>query len=163
MKKKFNIWRLLKALSFSTLITSFLCVYIVGVFARYGTSGWGADGARVAKFNVSTFVREGQESNLSLSTGTPSATYSFTVKSGSEVAVEYDVVLKFPQILPDGIKLTLDGKTPSVQDTIYTFENVGTFSANGGEKEHTLTITSDLIYRVSQSGITVQVVARQID
>ncbi len=162
MKKKFNVWRLLKTLSFSTLITSFLCIYTFGVFARYGTSGWGADGARVAKFNVSVSVPEGQES-ISLSTGTPSATYSFTVKSGSEVAVEYDVVLKFPQILPDGIKLTLDGKTPSVQDTIYTFENVGTFSANGGEKVHTLTITSDLIYRVSQSGITVQVVARQID
>ncbi len=134
-----------------------------GTYAKYTTSLTGTASARVAKFDISTLVSEGQENDFSFSTDDTTATYSFTVMSDSEVAVEYDVVIICSETLPNSISLTLDGKSPIVNGTTYTFETVGTFTAEGGENTHTLTIRiENFEYRVNQNGIVVQVVARQV-
>ncbi len=68
---------------------------IGGLHARYKTQATGSDGARVAKFTITETEAKDQTLlteaiNISLAPG-ESKTYSVTVKSASEVAVEYSI------------------------------------------------------------------------
>ncbi len=141
------------------------------VWARYFTVVSGSGSVSVAKWDVATSVAEGQSTAFSLSNGSESATYSFAVTSRGEVALEYDVVLIFPEALTDPacisfIMQDMDGNsvTASTEDgKVYTFSNIGTFTANGGMNNHTLTIrANNFIYRINQSEIVVKIVARQV-
>lgn len=151
-----------------------LCLVLIsshltgGMYARYVATSSGSDGARVAKYGV----RVSELSSLSFNLNTfdqnaLSATGSFTVESDGEVAVEYDVILTFPEAVPSWMTLTLDGNSPSVSGNVYTFGSIGEFIP-GGENSatHTLSVTvapglqaSD----ISLTGVTVSVVATQID
>ncbi len=164
MKNKTS--KIVSALYFLCIVTCvLLSAYLVSdVAARYFTEASGSDSARVAKFSVSAFVLEEQSDQLYIPQDATTANYKFTVKSKSEVAVVYDVVIVFPEVLPDSITLTLDNKQPTIDGTTYTFKNAGDFTVNGGEKQHVLTIIANKsVYKVEQSEIAVKIIAQQVD
>ena len=78
-------------------------------YAAYTTYAAAQDSARVAKFRVE--MTGGDKKNLSLDgiEDKPTDSYSFTVKSDSEVAVDADLVLTLSQALPEGVTMTFVG------------------------------------------------------
>ncbi len=169
MKKTFHKRRLVRIFLFGTLLFALLGGYAVGAFARYRSSVWSADRARVAKFDVSAVCTlEATDLEFALSSESPTASYPFSVTSESEVALSYDVVVTLPSPLPSYISLTIpsaDGETltPTSSDGLrYTFSNVGSFTASGGTNTHTLTVcAANFDNDVSLSDVQVQVVATQ--
>lgn len=158
----------------------YLCYLLVAVLAftgasvaGYRTENSGDDSARVARFEVTAAPVEGQSTEFKLNSTTKSGSYSFTVTSGSETAVSYDVVVTVPggQTMPNGVTVSLknvdtdvsrkDGETGRV----YTFPNAGRFeAASPAEQTLTLTFTAGTgASSGSVSGISVDVVATQID
>ena len=156
----------------------YLCYLLVAVLAftgasvaGYKTESSGDDSARVARFEVTAAPVEGQSTEFKLNSTTKSGNYSFTVTNGSETAVSYDVVVTVPdgKSLPNGVTVSLSngGKTVSGQvDTtgrVYTFSNAGIFKAASPDTQNlTLTFTAGTA-NGSVSGISVDVVATQID
>lgn len=73
-----------------------LSVYLMkGLYARYQTTGSGSDSARVAKFDV---VVSGTPSNSNIvctAVNEGNGTYTITIENKSEVAVHYDLSVKF--------------------------------------------------------------------
>ncbi len=165
MKNKIS--KIVSALYFLCIISCILLsAYLVSdVAARFKTEASGSDSARAAKFSISAVVLEGQENDFALSFDKQTAIYSFKVSSDSEVSIEYDVILEFPSNVPEGVKITIDDKTASVDGRICTIYNVGTFSAgNYEENEHTMKIEVSLFDEDSDlDGIKVTMVASQID
>ncbi len=164
IKSAFNLSYLLLIVLFCFAIsTSFMTLSYMAKFVSTDEAG---DGARVAKFDISSIIANGQEGSIVLSANSSSATYSFSVTSESDVAVEYDVVLEFPDALSENVKLALDSaeNTPDNEGNAYTFTDAGEFPVGGGTNTHTL------IFNVSEFGaeavwedVAVKVVARQID
>ncbi len=165
--KKLKNGRFSRSIIFATLITTVLTCCVIGGFARYGTSLFGTDAVKVAKWDVSVdYSTAATNFTLEDVDGKRTAEYSFTVISESEVALSYDIVVTLPTALPnpDCVSFTIGGKSQSSisEGRIYTFLEVGEFDANGGSREHILKIeVTDFCYAVAQSGITVEVVARQ--
>ena len=158
----------------------YLCYLLVAVLAftgasvaGYKTENSGDDSARVARFEVTAAPVNGQSTAFELDSTTKSGSYRFTVKSGSETAVSYDVVVTVPdgQTMPSGVtvSLTNEGTTVNGQvDTtgrIYTFSNAGKFEAASTDAQSlTLTFTAgDGASSGSVRDISVDVVATQID
>lgn len=156
----------------------YLCYLLVAVLAftgasvaGYKTENSGDDSARVARFEVTAAPVEGQNTEFNLNSTTKSGNYRFTVTNGSETAVSYDVVVTVPdgKSLPNGVTVSLSngGNTVSGQvDTtgrVYTFSNAGIFKAASPDTQNlTLTFTAGTA-NGSVSGISVDVVATQID
>ena len=156
----------------------YLCYLLVAVLAftgasvaGYKTESSGDDSARVARFEVTAAPAGEQRTAFNLNSITKSGSYSFTVTNGSETAVSYDVVVTVPEgkTMPKGVTVSLsnDGTTFSSQvDTtgrVYTFSNAGRFEAASTDPQNlTLTFTAGTA-NGSVSGISVDVVATQID
>ena len=158
----------------------YLCYLLVAVLAftgasvaGYKTENSGDDSARVARFDVTAAPAGEQRTEFTLNSTTKSDSYRFTVTSGSETAVSYDVVVTVPggQTMPNGVTVSLkngetavkraDGETGSV----YTFPNAGRFEA-ASEKAQNLKLTFTAgtgAASGSVRGISVDVVATQID
>ena len=129
---------------FSTYLTG-------GLYARYTTSASGSDSARVARFEITgggNWTDSTENIDLDLNFFDPnktSASLTFEITSGSEVAVKYDVVITMPD-QPDGydyswLEIKLGEATPSsVNGNVYTFSGVGSFVPNysGDSHKHTL-------------------------
>lgn len=114
-----------------------VCTFLLtGVsFSKYVTRSNAADSARVAK----GIVTVGSTSNKILEvrdespdTHYPRFTFDVT-NNNSEVAIGYDIVVKFNQLLPDGVLWGLDGNFSYNAEVTganeYTFRNAGTFEA----------------------------------
>lgn len=157
---KFNIKKLKVNYKNSELIMTILFFIIIttGLVTTYSISSFRSDvtnnsTARIAKFIVKTTENSNKDLAIDCnSSNTMNATYSFTVTNQensiiSDVAINYDVVVKFSEKLLDGTTLILTtengNKTASGGQTEYVFENAGTFSAtNGKSNSHTLTINA---------------------
>lgn len=156
----------------------YLCYLLVAVLAftgasvaGYKTESTGEDSARVARFEVTAAPVEGQSTAFKLDATHLSDSYSFTVTNGSETAVSYDVVVKVPggQTMPKGVTVSLKNGDTAVRRAdgetgrVYTFSNAGTFEATSTDPQNlTLTFTAGTA-NGSVSGISVDVVATQID
>lgn len=156
----------------------YLCYLLVAVLAftgasvaGYKTENSGDDSARVARFAVTAAPAGGQRTEFTLDSTTKSGSYSFTVTNGSETAVSYDVVVTVPdgQTMPNGVTVSLsNGVTPvsgqvNTTGRVYTFSNAGRFEAASTAPQNlTLTFTAGTA-NGSVSGISVDVVATQID
>ncbi len=160
----------------------YLCYLLVAVLAftgasvaGYRTESTGGDSARVARFDVTAGKTNGQADKIELDyNNVTSTSYSFwvsnadTAGSASEVLIRYDVTVKLPQALQDGIVLKLDGKNASnVSDNTYTFENAGSFSAGEpASNSHVLSfeVQGDIFVADAElTGISVTVNAEQVD
>ncbi len=161
-KPHFSVWimRIAATIGCLTIISAYL---LSGVYAKFSTSASGSDSARVAKFEVTAYDFEGQE-DASLSVDNKTATYSFKVSSNSEVSIKYDVILEFPSNVPEGVEITIDGKSASVNGSVCTISDVGTFEAGKYENSHTMQIAVSLFDEDSElNSVKVKVVASQID
>ena len=164
----------------------YLCYLLVAVLAFTGASVAGykteattANSAHVAQFNIEAApVDVDQNAAFTLNAENNTGSYSFTVTNGSggtvtETAVSYDVVVKVPGGMPNGVTVSLTNaagadvsrKTGETGSTEYTFPNAGIFeAANPAEQTLTLTFTAGSgASSGSVSGISVDVVATQID
>lgn len=139
---------------------------VAGRYARYTSTAIGSDSIGVAKYEVSVSAQS--SNNLTLAPNTP-ANYTFTVSSGSEVSVEYDLIIILPKALPDGVTLSLSNGTKNISlataDGIhYTAANAGTFTPQGGTHTFTMTLTATrAIAADTLSKIAIRVDARQVD
>lgn len=138
---------------------------VAGRYARYTSTATASDSARVAKYEIT--VSSDPNESIALSEGTP-ASYRFSVTSGSEVTVEYDLVIILPQALPTGIDISLkygdETKTLTQTGNQYTARNVGTFRPQGGTHEYTLVFTATQPVGAGMlTSIAIQVDARQVD
>lgn len=140
---------------------------VAGRYARYTSTVTASDSARVAKYEI-TVSSEPNES-IALSESTP-ASYRFSVTSGSEVTVEYDLTIILPQAqaLPTGIDISLKygDEIVNLKQTgnQYAAKNVGTFSPQGGTHEYTLVFTATPpVGAGTIDGISIRVDARQVD
>lgn len=138
---------------------------VAGRYARYSTTVTASDSARVAGYQISVSSSSGND--ITLSTESP-ASYTFSVASASEVAVEYDLIITLPKALPGGVSLSLtQGETGialTPENNTYTATKAGTFSAQGGAHEYTLTFTATQpVGADTLESISVRVDARQVD
>lgn len=161
----------------------YLCYLLVAVLAftgasvaGYKTESTGENSARVARFEVTAAPVEGQSTAFELDATHLSGSYSFTVTNGSggnvtETAVSYDVVVTVPdeQTMPNGVTVSLKNGDATVSGQVgttgrvYTFPNAGIFKAASPDTQNlTLTFTAGTA-NGSVSGISVDVVATQID
>lgn len=150
-----------------------ICAFLwTGVsFCRYISTANGSDSSRVAAGIVD--VTYADDTTIEMETPADDSTdiitkdFKFSVSNkSSEVAIQYDVVVKLEKALPEGVELTLDDKTVSGEEGTHTFSNMGTFQAGKKEtREHTLSFTGDSekIQQQFETNITVTVKAVQID
>lgn len=138
---------------------------VAGRYARYTTTATASDSARAAKYHIA--IDPGADDSITLSPDSP-ASYTFSVTSSSEVAVEYDLRILLPQALPDGIEISLTRDATAIaltsESNQYTAVNAGTFSPQGGTHTYTLTFAATKpIGAETMSGISIGVDARQVD
>ncbi len=144
MNKTFNKERFARFIILTLIITTLLTCCVVGVFARYKTEITGTGTARVAKFEVD-ITDSGAPQSLDGSNyngDTQILNYEFTITNGSEVVVDYNIIIDFGTALPSNMSLTIDGKSAQVvNETRTRFEFDGwSFALNETGKEHTLSI-----------------------
>ena len=100
-----------------------------GLYARYTTSVVGEDTARVARFDVSNEIST-ENASIDLNFYDPAKltdTVQFQVKSSSEVAIEYTVIVTLPEAKVDydlwlDVALAGDGITQTKTGNTYVFE-----------------------------------------
>lgn len=141
-------------------------------FSRYATTSGAYDTAQVAAGALSVSGSRSAAFDLDCNDGTTSRSYTFTVTNqdggkASQVAIEYDIVVKLSQALPHGVTMKLDGQTGYASGTTYTFSGDTFAAGKNSSKQHTLTITADA-NKVTGSEphdrtITISVQAEQID
>lgn len=114
-----------------------------GMYARYTTKGSGGDDARVAKFDV--VVTGVPADSIVVYSETAGDVYSIRVENRSEVAVSYDISVKF-ETSWKGVSAALDTVAGDHKENTTTFKNAGTLPVYSGAdnyKEHTLSILVD--------------------
>ena len=120
-----------------------------GLYARYSSSFSGDDGARVAKFDITSGFSGSVSEELKLNFYDPDALSDevlISVSSKSEVTVSYDVIVTMPSPAASSdyawLTVTLDGKSPTSLDSvngIYTFSGVEAIAFNDhSEKQDTI-------------------------
>ncbi len=144
--------------------------FAIGATAAKFLSEWkGAGSISVAQWDVTAkFTGESTDFILADREGERTAEYPFTVTSKSQVALSYDVVITLPTALPNSAIIAFaikdNDSKPKVSGNVYTFSDVGTFTAQGGTNEHILIITAtDFWYAINQEGVEVEIVAEQVD
>ena len=122
-----------------------LCCFLIsthftgGLYARYSTTAYGEDSARVAKFDADSNIAT-MATPIDLSffdTSKFSCSFGFQVKSNSEVAVKYDVIVTMPNEVSSyewlDVTLSLDGgvtKAATREANVFTFEDVPQIAPN---------------------------------
>lgn len=130
-----------------------------GLYARYTASESASSGARVAKFDITNQI-DSKPVDVDLNFYDPnklSDVFTFTVASGSEVAVKYDVVVTLPAGHDYGwLIITLDGEEPTDRsDNVYTFRNVHSFApATDLTQTHTMRFAIEDAYVGNSQGMT---------
>ena len=118
-----------------------LCIHLMGnLYAKYATSGDGADDARVAKFDVTVIGAPEDLVVTCVQAGDQEATYTINVTNESEVAVKYDVFIVYKTPV-DGVLPNIDTKAGTVQDGGWYFTDVGTLPVGTSSADHNLTFT----------------------
>lgn len=115
-----------------------------GMYAKYTTKGSGGDDARVAKFDVIITGVPSDAIEVAYSATSDDA-YSIKVENKSEVAVRYDISVKF-ETSWKGVSAALDTVAGDHKEDTTTFKNVGTLPVYSGAdnyNEHTLSILVD--------------------
>ncbi len=169
IKSAFNLSYLALIVLFCFAIsTSFMSINYV---AKYLSTDGGFDGARVANFIIDVTSNSDNNLNIDIARGQTSAEYKFIVSNSkgddvSEISQQYDVVMVLNENLPEGITVTLDGKTAaSVENGTYTFDEVDDLMANNeNENEHTLLFSAENISEnYSIGNIEIKVYSEQVD
>lgn len=92
------------------LLTMVTTHYTSGLYARYSSTAYGADTARVAAFDVSFVLTKNEDD-----------TYALTVSNDSEVSVKYSIIVEMDPHL--SVAIGDDVKTIEGSETFVTFEN----------------------------------------
>ena len=140
---------------------------VSGRFARYASSATASSSARAAKYDISVSADSTSWIDLDPNSSA-SASYGFSVISGSEVTVEYDLIVVFKKALPEGIVLSLIRGDEEIDltysDNTYTAKKAGTFDPQGGTHAYTLTFTAEKPVGADKlESIAIRVDARQVD
>lgn len=142
-------------------------------FSRYAVADSDSDAAQVAAGALRVSGTSSARFDLNCNNSTlPSQSYTFTVRNRdggktSQAAIEYDIVVRLSQALPDGVTMKVDGYLGKGSGTTYTFSG-GTFAAGSSDSNtHTLTITADADEVTGSSAyhldLTISVLAEQVD
>ncbi len=169
MKKKFNLGRFLRTLSFATVVATLSCMCVVGVFARYKEEMSGNVTVGIAKFEIQVTKCP---TEIALTEKRQTADFEFTVKSNSEVEVSYSVVLTLPpqSALPQDVTFMLSINEEIIHCTnsenVYTFADTSLlqFAANDNNM-HALRLTvnaTDFSRDVTITDVRIDVVATQV-
>lgn len=115
---------------------------ISGMYARFTTTAYGEDSARVAKWDVNvTNTSTSKTFNESGSVATAEElTYNFTVTNNSEVSMEYSVKVSFDTAPPANVSLILDGEEITCNGGKEYIFNPRTYNVGETAKAHTLTV-----------------------
>ena len=151
------------------LVATFL---FTGVsFSKYASTASGRSGARVAAFSVSASGEASAALVLEvLSEEQVSDSYSFTVTGNSEVAVRDIVTVTLPEMLPNGITMTMTVNSvevsPETDGRVYKFSRDLAFGAD--QHLWTLSFTADpgaleITETFELDGISIYVDAIQIN
>ena len=109
-------------------------------FAKNLSSSTGDDNAQVSALIIDLRVSSSDNLTIDCGQGIMTAEYNFTVtntKDGktAETSFKYDVIVTFPEALPEGISVTVDGKigTASSDRKTVTIKDVGRFAAGNSQ------------------------------
>ncbi len=164
-------------------LTLFTTHLTTGLYARYTTEASGSDGARVARFDVKLTAVNGGSANMDGLTNedkeTDTKTYDFSITNNSEVAVGYDITIRFSNPLPDGVvptvslkdKENVSAKTVTGQKEFAFESDDFVFAPENQTNDHTLTITVNYYdgnnnlrnVDLSDTQVSISVTAQQID
>ena len=153
------------------ILSAAIFVMACGVsFAKNLSSSSGGDNARVSVLIMEVRGTSSDNLKIDCSQGIMTAAYNFAVtnkKDGktAELSFKYDVILKLPEALPEGISITVDGQngTTSPDRKTVTIADVGRFTAgNSQTHEHTLVFSVVNLgsvlkdYRFANMGVSVR-------
>lgn len=139
-------------------------------FAKNLSSSSGGDNAQVSVLIMEVRGTSSDNLKIDCSQGIMTAAYNFAVtnkKDGktAELSFKYDVILRLPEALPEGISITVDGAngTTSPDGKTVTIADVGRFTAgNSQTHEHTLVFSVVNLgsvlkdYRFANMGVSVR-------
>jgi hypothetical protein len=119
---------------------------------------------RSAKFEVE-INSETQDLLIDVNQDILTDKFDFSVKSNSEIAAYYDVIIDLKTTLPEGLSVKLDTKTAdSIEGTIYKFNRVGEFAPlDKTTHNHSLIFTAseDLAININISDLQIKVLMSQ--
>ena len=160
----------------------FFC-YITMIFSttltlsKYSSTVVNQSNTKIAKFIVDLTPLEGQPSNLSIICSNNeqySKSYKFSVKNNkenkiSDVSIKYSIIVTLSEALPQGVKITLNGKESEISSDglKYTFLDMGEFYVDNSQ-EHTFELTftvkaKELQKDISLEKIKINLLAEQIN
>ena len=134
-------------LAFALVIVFATLLAAVGVsFAKNLLSSSGGDNAQVSVLIIDLKGSSSDNLTIDCGQGIKVAEYDFAVtntKDGktAELSFRYDVIVTLNEALPNGLSITVDGKsgTVSSDEKTVTFTDVGRFAAGNSQKhEHIL-------------------------
>ena len=134
-------------LAFALVIVFAILLAAVGVsFAKNLLSSSGGDNAQVSALIIDLKGSSSDNLTIDCGQGIKVAEYDFAVtntKDGktAETSFKYDVIVTLNEALPNGLSITVDGKsgTVSSDEKTVTFTDVGRFAAgNSQTHDHTL-------------------------
>lgn len=134
-------------LAFALVIVFATLLAAVGVsFAKNLLSSSGGDNAQVSVLIIDLKGSSSDNLTIDCGQGIKVAEYDFAVtntKDGktAETSFRYDVIVTLNEALPNGLSITVDGKsgTVSSDEKTVTFTDVGRFAAGNSQKhEHIL-------------------------
>ena len=158
-------------LAFALVIVCATLLAAVGVsFAKNLLSSSGGDNAQVSVLIIDLKGSSSDNLTIDCGQGIATASYNFAItnkKDGktAELSFKYDVILKLPEALPEGISITVDGAngTTSSDRKTVTIADVGRFTAgNSQTHEHTLVFSVVNLgsvlkdYRFANMGVSVR-------
>ena len=146
------------------LLTILIVVSNSYFLAKYTSAIHSSSDNSVAIWDVSTDTSDNANNSLNIVSGNTTASYVIKVKSVSEVASKYDIVLTN---VPTGLEVKLDsGSYQTPTNNEITFSNVGSFTAGSATTEQTHTITLNDPLSTSNSGtysMNIDVMFEQVD
>lgn len=162
-------------LAFALVIVFATLLAAVGVsFAKNLLSSSGGDNAQVSVLIIDLKGSSSDNLTIDCGQGIKVAEYDFAVtntKDGktAEMSFKYDVIVTLNEALPNGLSITVDGKsgTVSSDEKTVTFTDVGRFAAGNSQKyEHILAFsvvnTSFLSQDYAFANTSVSVRAEQV-
>lgn len=141
------------------LLIAAIATLSVGItLAKMVSTASGSDSAQVAAFIVEATGEDTDTLEIDCGKADRTVSYTFAVtntKDGktAEVAFSYNVIVTLPEALPDGITMTLDGKTgtASSDNKTVTFADKGHFEAGSSQ-----TNTHRLVFSVPDADSILQ-------
>lgn len=161
--------RIAAAIACFTVVSAYM---LSGVYASFSSAASGTDRANVAKFHVE-MTADTTSDTVTLDGGTAvnnlvQGTYSFSVSGSSEVAVDYDIEIRFTVAPPVGVSFQIDDQTVQSADgskTSFYFDGCRIAPNDTSAQAHALKIVSDIdaLEEEFSDTVTVCIVAVQVD